>query len=331
MRQNALSRMLPAVALSMAVALGSAACDDGEPTSPTPGDGTTSLSVLLTDAPGAVRAVWVDIGEIYLQGDDGPVVLLDEPTGLIELTELVGTSQTLVSDAEVDASQYGQLRMVVNAAVLETEAGAVYTSGGAEHPDGLEATGTLQCPSCSQSGLKVVIPQDIELEEGAAALLLDFDVSQSFGHQAGNSGMWVMRPVVHATLVGDENGDGIPDIEQAGSIVGTVALADGVTIPECPAGTTRSVQDFVPTATAQTLLDDEGMAIVRTGAMLEGGGFVMSYLSPDTYTMGYESQVDFEGASLSFTATVDPTEATVADGEFDGVAYTVTAASCQAG
>lgn len=330
MRTTSFSRLLPATACALAVTLGAVACDDSEPTSPTPGDGMTSLSVLLTDAPGAVAAVWVDISEIYLQGDDGAVVLLDEPTGLIEITELVGTSQTLVSDAEVDASSYGQLRMVVAAAVLETESGDVYTLGGAEHPDGLESTGNLMCPSCAQSGLKVVIPNDIELEEGAAALLLDFDVAQSFGHQAGNSGMWIMRPVVHATLVADENGDGIPDIEQAGSIVGTVALADGVVLPECPAGTPRSVQDFVPTATAQTLVDDEGGAIVRTGAMLDGGGFVMSYLTPDTYTLGYQAELDLGTATFAFTASVDPTEATVTDGEFDGVAYTITAATCEA-
>lgn len=330
MRQKSFSRLLPAAALSLALTLGAVACDDDEPTGPA-GDGTTSLSVLLTDAPGAVEAVWVDISEIYLQGDEGAVVLLDEPTGLIEITDLVGTSRTLVTDAEVDASSYGQLRMVVAGAVLETESGDVYTTGGAEHPEGLEATGNLICPSCAQSGLKVVIPHDIDLEEGAAALLLDFDVAQSFGHPAGNSGNWVMRPVVHATLVADENGDGIPDIEQAGSIVGTVALADGVVMPECPAGTPRSVQDFVPMATAQTLVDDEAAPIVRTGAMLDGGGFVMSYLSPDTYTMGYQAEITLDGATLGFTATVDPTEVVVTEGEFDGVAYTITAASCQAG
>jgi hypothetical protein len=331
MQDRILSGPVPALALALVLGAGVTACDADEPSFPT-GDGKTSLSVLLTDAPGAVEAVWVDIAEIYLQGIDGPVVLLDEPTGLIEVTELVGTSRTLVADAEVDATSYGQLRLVVAGAVLETKSGGVYTLGGAEHPDGLEATGDLMCPSCAQSGLKVVIPHDdIEMEEGVAALLLDFDVAQSFGHQAGASGKWVMRPVIHATLVLDENGDGIPDFEQAGSIVGTVGLAEGLTIPECPAGTPRSLSDFVPTATAQTLTDDEGMPILRTGTMLEGGGFVMSFLTPDTYTMGYQGQLEFEGASLVFTAGVVPAAAEVVDGEFDGVAYTVTGATCEVG
>ncbi|MFO8175236.1 MAG: DUF4382 domain-containing protein [Longimicrobiales bacterium] len=52
-------------------------------------DGEARLSVYLTDAPGDVEAVWVDIEEITLQGEDGPVVLLNESTGLIELTDLV--------------------------------------------------------------------------------------------------------------------------------------------------------------------------------------------------------------------------------------------------
>lgn len=328
MRRTVYSWAAPAAALALALGVG--ACDDSEPAGPG-ADGTTTLSVLLTDAPGDVEAVWVDISEIYLQGSEGAVVLLDEPTGLIELTALVGTSHILVSEAEVDATGYGQLRMVVSAAVLETKTGTVYAMGGAEHPEGLETTGDLMCPSCSQSGLKVTIPNDeVELEEGAAALLLDFDVSQSFGHEAGNSGKWIMHPVIHGVLVADENGDGVPDVNQAGSIVGIVALADGVTLPECPAGTPRNLGDFVPTATSQTLTDGGGAPIVRSGAVAEGGGFVISFLAPDTYTLGYQGQLNVEGgSSLVFTATVDPTEAAVADGAFEGVAYTITAASCE--
>jgi hypothetical protein len=327
--RRSISWAAPVVGLSLLLAVG--ACDDDDPTTPG-GDGTTSLSVLLTDAPGDVEAVWVDFSEIYLQGGGDAVVLLDEPTGLIEITSLVGTSRTLVTDAEVDAVTFGQLRVVLTSAVLETVGGEVYVLGDAEHPLGLPTTGDLVCPSCGQSGLKVVIPHDeVALEEGAAALLLDFDVAQSFGHPAGNSGMWIMRPVIHGTLVLDENGDGIPDVNQAGSIVGTVVLDTGVSLPECPAGTPRNLTDFVPTATSQTLLDGEGMAIVRTGAVSEGGGFVMSFLTPDTYSLGYQSQFDFEGASLVFTATVDPAEAAVNDGEFEGVAYTITSASCQVG
>jgi hypothetical protein len=327
MRHSNAFLTVPVAALALTLAVG--ACDDDdEPAGP--GDSTTTLTVLLTDAPGSVEAVWVDISEVYLQGSEGPAVLLDEPTGLIELTELVGTTHTLVSEGEVDPAVYGQLRMVVTAAVLETVDGDVYVLGGAEHPDGLEATGTLQCPSCAQSGIKVKIPQDeVDLEEGAAALLLDFDVAQSFGHKAGNSGMWVMRPVIHGMLVEDANGDGIPDLAQTGSIEGTIELDTDVSIPECPAGTARDLTDFVPVATAQTLTDGDGLAIERAGSVSEGGGFIMSFVAPDTYTLGHQAELEFEGATLAFTADVAPTEVEVEDSEISGVNYTITAATCE--
>jgi hypothetical protein len=34
-------------------------------------------------------------------------------------------------------------------------------------------------------------------------ILVDFDASQSFGQAAGNSGQWVMHPVVQATIETD--------------------------------------------------------------------------------------------------------------------------------
>ena len=44
--------------------------------------------------------------------------------------------------------------------------------------------------------------------QGDDALVLDFDVSQSFGHGAGNSGRWIMRPVIHTDFErgGDDGG-----------------------------------------------------------------------------------------------------------------------------
>jgi hypothetical protein len=259
------------------------------------------------------------------------VTLLEEPTELIELTDLAGTSRTLIADVEVDPLAYGQLRMVLGDAVLETESGDVYVLGDAEHPDGLPATGELQCPSCQQSGLKVIIPNDeIEIEEGSSALVLDFDVAQSFGHKAGNSGRWVMRPTIMGVLIADENGDGIPDIDQVGAVTGTIALAEGVTVPDCPAGTARDVTDLIPTATAQTLVDGDGAPIVRTGTVDESGAFAMPFLAADDYTLGYQAELEFEAATLAFTAGVVPPEVSVADEAVTGVAYTITAATCEA-
>jgi hypothetical protein len=317
-------RQVTAIGLVLAVA---SACDSS-PVDADNGDPVAEgslISVYLTDAPGDVEAVWVDVHEIYLQGGPGGrTVLLDEPTGLIELTSLVGTARPLVEDEEIEAGTYGQLRFVIGGAVLETQNGQVYSKDGTEHPDGLPATGNLICPSCSQTGIKVVLRgEDLNVEEGENDFLLDFDVSQTFGRQAGQSGNWVMHPVIH----------GIRMIEM-GSISGTVVLAeDGegtaiVEVPECPAGTARGVSDFVPTATAATP-GDEGETIVRTGTTGADGSFQIHALAPDQYDLGYASEIELEGAGLLWTATVDPNSVTVGEGEsVSGVTYTITAASC---
>jgi hypothetical protein len=306
---------------------GVSGCDDGVSSGDGgPGDGVTQLSLYLTDAPGDVEAVWVEILEIYLQGGPGsPVVLLDEPTELIELTSLVGTVHPLVEDVDIESGDYGQLRMIIGGAVLETVGGDVYVRNGAEHPDGLQATGNLHCPSCSQTGIKVLLRDgDLEFDGDSEDVLLDFDVTESFGRQAGQSGMWVMHPVIHGVRMAE-----------MGRIEGTVALAtDGegeptFEIPACPVGTTRSVMDFVPRATAATQTDDEGDAIVRTGVTQESGAFTIGALSPDGYDLGYAEEITYGEVKLVWTATVVPGSTSVGVGEVvDGVVYTISGAVC---
>lgn len=325
-------RLAAGLALVAPLALGACEDDDGI----VPGDGEARVSVLLTDAPGDVEAVWLEVLEIYLQGgEEGQVDLLGEPTELVLLTDLVGTTQLLVADAEVDAAVYGQLRMVVGDAILLSSDGTVYVKGDPELPAELEgaATSTLQCPSCSQSGIKITIPGDeAPVDEGAMAFIVDFDVAESFGHRAGNSGMWVMHPVIHGTVVVDENGDGsvLDDLDSVSAITGTVELAASVEIPECPVGTPRSVEDFIPTATAQTLVGADG-PIVRTGVVSQDGSFMISFLAVDTYTLGYVDTLDLEDVDLVFTASVAPAEAEIAGTDVEDVVYTIESAECVGG
>jgi hypothetical protein len=205
-----------------------AACQDDKVTGPS--NDAATLSIFLTDAPGDVEAVWVELLGLTAQGGEGgPVELLSEPTELILLTDLVGTVQFLSLNTDLDPTNFSQLRLVIGDAVLEASDGTVYVKGDPELPAGLEADdlGDLHCPSCSQSGMKVKIPNDgMDLEEGASALVLDFDVSQSFGHKAGNSGKWVMSPVIHGSLIGDADGDGkiLDDLGLTKAITGTLTL-----------------------------------------------------------------------------------------------------------
>lgn len=189
-------------------AVTAASCDS--PTSLRTGE----LSVLLTDAPGDVVSAVVTIEQIYLQsdadGDGGRIILHDEPV-TTDLLTLVGTTMTLVEDVEIPEGSYGQLRFVISGAYIEVEgeAGAttIYASSPtyAGLPEGAVVGGSLQMPSLAQSGLKVNLPSDVLVidADGKVTLLVDFDVSQSFGKLAGGSGQWVMSPVLQGSIPAD--------------------------------------------------------------------------------------------------------------------------------
>lgn len=299
---------------------------DGSPTEEF--GGPAVLSVHLTDAPGDVAAVWVDVAKMYFQGTpEGRTTIQSEPSGLVELTSLVGTTRELVSGLELPAGRYKELRMVLSAGVLETTAGDVYSFGGAEHPDGMATTGELRCPSCSTSGLKAKLGGDeVTLESGAQVLLLDFDVSQSFGRAAGGSNAWVMHPVINGTVqVG-----AAPDV--GASVSGLVSLgtdSEGgqVVIPACPADQPRTIAEFIPTATATTLFDGGGAAIMKSGVTAEDGTFAISAMDTDTWALGYHSEVVYGEMKLVFEAAAEPMEVAV-DGNVSGVFYTITSANC---
>ena len=106
MRFRQTTPVLPILALALAVG----ACDDDSMAGPQ--DGTASLAVYLTDGPGDVEAVWVEILSITAHGGEGgPVDLLDEPTDLIPITDLVGTVQLLNLVTDFDPTTISQLRI----------------------------------------------------------------------------------------------------------------------------------------------------------------------------------------------------------------------------
>ena len=182
--------------LALAAVAALASCGDGAG----PG-GTTALSIQLTDAPGDIQHAYVTITEIQLIGGDGRLVLRDEPyTG--DLLTLAGQTADLVTDAQVPSGTYTELRFLISGACIavENESGGsdIYATRDYDAElCGGPATGTLIAPSYAESGLKVTLNGDALVLVGAQKILLvDFDVEQSFGQQAGQSGNWVMHPVV---------------------------------------------------------------------------------------------------------------------------------------
>ncbi|HUF26143.1 MAG TPA: DUF4382 domain-containing protein [Gemmatimonadaceae bacterium] len=199
-----ISRMLVVAAAALLVPL--TGC--GDATSPNAG----RITVLLKDDPGDVLKAVVTISRIYLQGDDeatlggdARVVLMDEPV-TTDLLTLAEQTLTLVDGAVVPPGTYAQLRFVITGGYLEVEGengtSTIYASSPDYEglPPGVEADGALIMPSFAETGIKVTLPGGAAENAGDEwTVLVDFDVSQSFGHQAGLSGNWVMHPVILAT------------------------------------------------------------------------------------------------------------------------------------
>jgi hypothetical protein len=210
------------------------------------GDGEGKVTLLMTDAPGDnIQTAVVTISEIYLQGGDdeggddnngdirkagdddkgGRVVLLDEPV-TVSLLELANKTAELVSEAVVPNGDYSELRFVITGGYIEVknpdDTTTIFASSDdyAGLPSGATVGGRLHMPSYGASGLKVKFTETLSIEGEQKILLVDFDVAQSFGREAGGSGRWVMSPVIKAA-----------EITASGSINVTLNLGDGVTLP----------------------------------------------------------------------------------------------------
>jgi hypothetical protein len=172
-------------------------CSEGQ------GPSTTMLSIKLTDAPATLTAATVTISEVYLQGAGGRVQLSNTPT-TVNLLDLQNATLDLVKDVEVPAGTYAQLRIVVTGAYVELADGTIYASSPtyAGLPSGATVTGGLQLPSYAQTGIKVLLANDaLVLTEPEKIVVIDFDAAQSFGQAAGQSGRWVMTPVIREAQI----------------------------------------------------------------------------------------------------------------------------------
>jgi hypothetical protein len=290
------------------LALATAACssDDGM------SSGSGQLSVVLKDAPGDIKAAVVTISEINLQGSGGKLVLSNNEV-TTDLLTLSTDVETLVQDATVPARNYTQLRFVITGGYVEVDNGngtsSIYASDPnyAGLPPGATVTGNLQMPSLGQSGLKVTLPGNkLTISSGDQKLLVvDFDVSQSFGHLAGGSGQWVMHPVIKADEVSATGGARV-----------AVTLEAGVTLPG-----TAVLSEF-----SVTLTGSDG--IPRTALLDDSDGdgtfeAVYDFLAPG----GYDVTIQAPAGVTAFTTTPAlPGTLTVQGGQTATASFTITSA-----
>lgn len=315
------SRRAASLIVAALFAVGLAACGDG----PTSGE-TTSLSLQLTDHPsGDVEAAWLQVDSVEFQGSGGGVVVMDEPSDFIKVSDLQAVEdefEPLVEDVEVPSGSYGQVRVFIGGAAVQSGAdGDIFTFGDVPSEitslDSDGETEELVAPSIPETGIKAILADEgVRLEGTQKVLAIDFDVSQSFGIQAGMSGSWVMHPVMR-----------VLDLEVTGRIEGNIVDAEDptVTFPSCGGGET-SVEDFVPLAANTVTPEDTASGTVQADssyAILTSAG---------TYEMTYEGTVDFDnGDQLLFDATPsvqDPVE--LEEGAVETVDYELDDVTCQA-
>jgi hypothetical protein len=230
---------------AVGLALTGAACAD----SSTGNAANGKITVLLKDAPGDVKSAVVTISQIYLQGsaegdDPGSRVILRDTPITTDLLTLANSTAELVKDGVVPAGTYGQLRFVVTGGYVEVEntdgSTSIFASSPtyAGLPSGATVAGALQMPSYATSGLKVNLPGGaVTLNSEQTVVLVDFDVSRSFGKEAGGSSRWVMSPVLTAT-----------ELEFTGSATVTLTKDPALTLPSIN-GTPVTLGQFKATLT----------------------------------------------------------------------------------
>jgi hypothetical protein len=316
------SRRAASLIVAALFAVGLAACGDG----PTSGE-TTSLSLQLTDHPsGDVQAAWLQVDSVEFQGSGGGVVVMDEPSGFIRVSDLQAVEdefEPLVEDVEVPSGSYGQVRVFIGGAAVQSGAdGDIFTFGdvpsGITSLDGDGQTEELIVPSITETGIKAILADEaVRLEGTQKVLAIDFDVSQSFGIQAGASGSWVMHPVMR-----------VLDLEVTGRIEGNLIDEQEPTIssfPTCGDGET-GLEDFVPLAANTVTPEDTASGVV------DADGSYAILTSASTYEMTFADTVEFDnGDRLLWTASVvgDGT-VELEEGAVETVDYELDEAICEA-
>lgn len=294
-------------------ALSFSACEDSPSAA-----GNGSISILLTDAPAAnIDSAVVRITEISMAGtraNGEPVILRDDPV-VQDLLELDNDVLTLVEDLSLPAGTYSQLRFAVSdACIVVKENGETTTYASQDFAECGMADGTLIVPSYAETGVKVNLPNGAVRIEGEQEILLaDFDVSESFGVQAGMSGMWTMTPVLTAT-----------DFDLTTGIAVSATLADGVTLPDPDNdGTPVTLGDF--TVSVRPVAGGDASS-ADLGDPNGDGTYEASITLLDPADSPFEVELQAPGVTIT-TDPVMPVEVDVASAEQATVAFIITEAS----
>ncbi len=158
---------------ALALTLSIYACKKGNDS-----NGTTHVTVKMTDAPGAFDAVILSIKSVVVVTDKGETTL-NVGGGPIDILRFRMGKDTILADQDIPSGKISQIRLVLN------ETGNRVVIGGVSQD--------LTTPSGQTSGVKLNV-QDVLTPGVAYTLRLDFDAAKSLV-LTGN-GKYILKPVI---------------------------------------------------------------------------------------------------------------------------------------
>jgi len=267
---------------------GSAGGNDAGSSGSAPSSTQAKVTMSLVDAPfrssgQTVTAVTITLKALELVGQSAPVVLQSfTPSLAINLLSFQTAPGIQLGTATIPAGQYQQARLILDTSSPNNN--SVTLGDGTVHP--------LKIPSASggnggfgntpidngdgpgQSGLKVNIGLDAAGGQ-TYSILLDFNAAESIV-TAGNSGQWILKPVIVGSAFA------------SGFFGGTVVLAQPTGSP-------------IPVVNAQILAQQNGTT-VNSGVTGMGGTYQINGLPQGTYTIVINNMwTSLAGAAQSAT------------------------------
>lgn len=251
---------------SLLAALALAACGGGGGGGGGSSDaGQGTLQVHLTDAPSCYEHVYVTVQKVRVNtsstaadGDGGWQDLTLATPKKIDLLDLTNGVLEDLGTTTLPAGSYQQVRLVL-------------ADNGGSDPlaNSVQAIGgqlvALKTPSGQQSGLKLPAHFDVQANQ-VADLLLDFDACKSIV-KAGNSGSYILKPVISVTPLFTASIQGY--------VTSTLAIS----------------------ATSVSAQQDGG--VVRSTTPDASGKFTLAYLPNGTYTVVITSDAHATGVITS--------------------------------
>jgi hypothetical protein len=141
-------------------------------------DGSTDITVRMTDGPGNYDQVNVDIQAIEVITESEGTIQLKASPGVYDILKLSNGKDTVIATGRAKAGKISQVRLILgenNSVMVDSVSYPLIT------------------PSAEESGLKLQL-HDSLVAGVQYALLLDFDASQSIVQQ-GN-GSYLLKPVI---------------------------------------------------------------------------------------------------------------------------------------